>query len=95
MALTRPCSRSPQRGPRALRAWRAPNVRRCRRTEASIARPALVCRSDVAFGRLMGWVGVTHVRRHHEHVFPDWPLQVSLHHGRGDWQGFGSRRKFT
>ena len=24
-------------------------------------------RTDVALGRLMGWVGVTHVRRHHEH----------------------------
>ena len=23
-------------------------------------------RTDVALGRLMGWVGVTHVRRHHE-----------------------------
>ncbi|HMF38539.1 MAG TPA: transposase [Isosphaeraceae bacterium] len=24
-------------------------------------------RTDVALGRLMGWVGVTHVRPHHEH----------------------------
>src|SRR5271157_2803238 len=24
-------------------------------------------RTDVELGRLMGWVGVTHVRRHHEH----------------------------
>ena len=24
-------------------------------------------RTDFALGRLMGWVGVTHVRRHHEH----------------------------
>jgi putative transposase len=24
-------------------------------------------RTDLALGRLMGWVGVTHVRRHHEH----------------------------
>ena len=24
-------------------------------------------RTDVALGRLMGWIGVTHVRRHHEH----------------------------
>ena len=24
-------------------------------------------RTDEALGRLMGWVGVTHVRRHHEH----------------------------
>jgi len=24
-------------------------------------------RTDVALGRLMGWVGVTHVRRHQEH----------------------------
>ncbi len=24
-------------------------------------------RSDVALGRMMGWIGVTHVRRHHEH----------------------------
>jgi REP element-mobilizing transposase RayT len=24
-------------------------------------------RTDVALGRLMGWIEVTHVRRHHEH----------------------------
>ena len=24
-------------------------------------------RTDLALGRLMGWIGVTHVRRHHEH----------------------------
>jgi len=27
----------------------------------------VVPRTDAALGRLMGWVGVTHVRRHHEH----------------------------
>jgi len=48
-------------------------------------------RTDEALGRLMGWVGVTHVRRHHEHYhtrggghlyqgrFKSFPVQNEVH----------------
>ena len=51
----------------------------------------LAPRTDEAVGRLMGWVGVTHVRRHHEHYhtrggghlyqgrFKSFPVQDDVH----------------
>lgn len=51
----------------------------------------LAPRTDEALGRLMGWVGVTHVRRHHQHYhtrggghlyqgrFKSFPVQDDVH----------------